>query len=134
VGNLGVCVVLKITVTALTVLVSAMAYAEAPVRHPGQTALLAPPPGTVSGDPDRPRRLSLTDVAVVVAVIAASRAAYLNMGKPCACPDNVAANGSRCGLRSAHSKPGGFKPLCYPTDITAGIIASWRATGTIPSL
>lgn len=36
----------------------------------------------------------------------------------CPCPYNLASNGSRCGKRSAYSKPGGYAPLCFETDIT----------------
>jgi len=35
----------------------------------------------------------------------------------CACPYSRASNGSRCGKRSAWSKPGGAEPLCYKSDI-----------------
>jgi len=35
----------------------------------------------------------------------------------CPCPYSSASNGSRCGGRSAWSKPGGYEPLCYKSDI-----------------
>jgi hypothetical protein len=35
----------------------------------------------------------------------------------CACPYSRASNGSKCGKRSAWSKPGGDEPLCYESDI-----------------
>jgi len=35
----------------------------------------------------------------------------------CPCPYSRASNGSRCGGRSAWSKPGGYEPLCYESDI-----------------
>jgi len=35
----------------------------------------------------------------------------------CACPYSRASNGSRCGKRSVWSKPGGYGPLCYESDI-----------------
>jgi hypothetical protein len=36
---------------------------------------------------------------------------------PCACPDDVAKNGSKCGKRSAFCKCNGFEPLgCYAGD------------------
>lgn len=35
----------------------------------------------------------------------------------CPCPYNVDRAGRRCGARSAHSKPGGAAPLCYPADV-----------------
>lgn len=41
---------------------------------------------------------------------------------PCPCPYSKARNGSLCGKRSAYSKEGGYEPLCYPEDITQGMI------------
>jgi len=79
------------------------------------TALLATP------------SLALDDTAVRQQIINESVAAYLATGHPCACPYNVARNGSQCGKRSAWSKPGGQAPLCYPDDVTADMIANWRA-------
>jgi hypothetical protein len=35
----------------------------------------------------------------------------------CACPYSRASNGSKCGKRSAWSKPGGYEPLCYESDV-----------------
>ena len=35
----------------------------------------------------------------------------------CPCPYSRASNGSKCGKRSAWSKPGGYEPLCYESDI-----------------
>jgi hypothetical protein len=46
---------------------------------------------------------------------------------PCACPYDVARNGSSCGKRSAYNRPGGYAPLCFATDVTAGMIADFRA-------
>ena len=40
----------------------------------------------------------------------------------CACPYQGTSNGSRCGKRSAYSKPGGYEPLCFPKDITEDIV------------
>jgi hypothetical protein len=123
---------------------AATAAAEGMSRQAGQTALLQAPaqPAPLSNPAKDPTpadetaktRSLISDVAVIATVIAASRAAYLAMGKPCGCPDHVAANGSRCGLRSAHTKPGGFKPLCFPADVSPAIIDTWRATGGIPPL
>ena len=41
----------------------------------------------------------------------------------CPCPYSRASNGSRCGGRSAYSRPGGASPLCYETDVTAQMSA-----------
>ena len=44
----------------------------------------------------------------------------------CPCPYNRASNGSRCGKRSAYSKPGGYSPLCYETDVTDAMVERYR--------
>ena len=44
----------------------------------------------------------------------------------CPCPYSTARNGSRCGKRSAYSRPGGAAPLCYPKDVTAEMVAEYR--------
>ncbi len=44
----------------------------------------------------------------------------------CPCPYNRAANGSRCGKRSAYSRPGGARPLCYPSDVTDAMVERYR--------
>ena len=35
----------------------------------------------------------------------------------CPCPYSLMSNGKKCGKRSAYSKPGGYEPLCYVSDI-----------------
>ena len=35
----------------------------------------------------------------------------------CPCPYSIMSNGKKCGKRSAYSKPGGYEPLCYISDI-----------------
>ena len=35
----------------------------------------------------------------------------------CPCPYSIMSNGKECGKRSAYSKPGGYEPLCYVSDI-----------------
>lgn len=44
----------------------------------------------------------------------------------CPCPYNRASNGSRCGGRSAWSRPGGAAPLCYPGDISDAMVERVR--------
>jgi hypothetical protein len=73
-------------------------------------------------------------IAVVALIIAASVAAYKAMGRPCACPSDTMRNGRRCGGNSAWARAGGYKPLCFPTDVTAAMIAAYRATKAIPGL
>lgn len=43
----------------------------------------------------------------------------------CPCPFNRASNGSRCGGRSAWSRPGGRSPICYADDISDQMVRSW---------
>ncbi len=45
----------------------------------------------------------------------------------CPCPYNLDRAGRRCGKRSAWSRPGGHSPLCYESDITAPILATYFA-------
>lgn len=45
---------------------------------------------------------------------------------PCACPFNRASNGSKCGKRSAWSKPGGYSPVCYKDEVTKEMVDDWR--------
>jgi hypothetical protein len=54
-------------------------------------------------------------------------AAVYHSHRPCACPEDRARNGSRCGRRSAYGRPGGARPLCYVTDVTDGEIADYHA-------
>lgn len=44
----------------------------------------------------------------------------------CPCPFSTARNGSNCGGRSAYSKPGGYKPICYPSDVSEQMIKQYR--------
>jgi hypothetical protein len=67
-----------------------------------------------------------TAAAIAAIIVQASRDQYHATGRPCACPDDSARNGSACGGRSAYSRPGGAAPLCYPSDVTASMIESYR--------
>jgi hypothetical protein len=63
--------------------------------------------------------------AEIVKEIIAECVAIYHQRRPCACPEDPARNG-RCGGRSAWSRPGGAKPRCYPTDVSATEIADYR--------
>lgn len=76
----------------------------------------------------------LADTAIAVIIVAASVAAYKAMGKPCACPNDTMKNGRTCGGNSAYMRPGGFKPLCSPKDISLEMIKAYRLTKAIPPL
>jgi hypothetical protein len=65
----------------------------------------------------------LSDEQIKAKIIQQSIAAYPGT---CACPYQVTRNGSRCGRRSAYSKPGGFAPLCYPQDVTPELVERYK--------
>jgi hypothetical protein len=69
-----------------------------------------------------------TDDQVRQAIIQSSEHAYHATGHPCACPGDLDRAGHACGGRSAYSRPGGAAPLCYPGDVTDGMVADWRKT------
>ena len=45
------------------------------------------------------------------------RESLTNYPGKCPCHYSIMSNGNKCGKRSAYSKPGGYKPLCYVSDI-----------------
>jgi hypothetical protein len=71
-------------------------------------------------------RSGLPDQQIVARIIQESRSAYYATGRPCACPDDHARNGSLCGGRSAYSRPGGYEPKCYTSDVTPAEIEEYR--------
>lgn len=44
----------------------------------------------------------------------------------CPCPYSITVSGSKCGKRSAYSKPGGYAPICYPENVTPAMISSYK--------
>jgi hypothetical protein len=78
--------------------------------------------------PDSKRRVEavLTAATIAAIIVAASRDQYHAGGRPCACPDDSMRNGRACGGRSAYSRRGGAAPLCYPSDVTAAMIESYK--------
>jgi hypothetical protein len=64
-----------------------------------------------------------TDAEVKQLIIQESIASYPGN---CPCPYNRAANGSKCGKRSAWSKPGGYLPIWYEEEVTPQMIDLWR--------
>ncbi|MCJ2108637.1 SH3 domain-containing protein [Methylobacterium sp. E-041] len=67
----------------------------------------------------------LSTAAIAKALIAASLASYPSS---CACPYQTDRGGRSCGRRSAYSRPSGYSPLCYTTDITHEMVAEYRAS------
>ena len=71
----------------------------------------------------------ITDDQIAKIIVQASRDAYYRTGHPCACPDDLARNGSRCGNRSAYVRPGGAAPYCNTSDVPPAEIKAYRARG-----
>ena len=68
---------------------------------------------------------NLSDGEVKRLVIQESIASYPGR---CPCPYNVDRAGRSCGRRSAYSRPGGYSPICYESDITPQMVEQYRAT------
>lgn len=66
---------------------------------------------------------SMSDEEIIQVIIYKSIATHRG---DCACPYSRATNGSQCGRRSAYSRPGGYKPLCYPRDVSIEMIEEFR--------
>jgi len=80
-------------------------------------------------------REPLSNAQVRDAIIRYSIARYqAQPGHPCACPYNVARNGSRqCGVRVRfllHYERMLPPPLCSPKDINDSMVADWRRRAT----
>ena len=73
--------------------------------------------------PFLPAQAANTDEEIKQKIIAESIASY---NGNCPCPYNTAKNGSRCGKRSAYSKPGGYSPICFESDITPIMIENHK--------
>ncbi len=67
--------------------------------------------------------LAVTDAEIKQKIIDES---IQNYPGPCACPYNITKKGNLCGGRSAYSRSGGQKPLCYPKDVTSEMIEIYK--------
>lgn len=85
----------------------------------------APPVEETERPPAPKATPALSVAAIAKLLIAESIASYPGS---CACPYQSDRGGRSCGRRSAHSRPGGYSPLCYPADITPEMVASYRAS------
>jgi hypothetical protein len=65
----------------------------------------------------------MSDAQVRAAMMRESLASYPGN---CPCPYNTDRAGRSCGRRSAHSRPGGYAPLCYPRDISKVQVEAYR--------
>ena len=66
---------------------------------------------------------SMSDEEIIKVIIYKSIATHRGN---CACPYSRATNGSKCGRRSAYSRPGGYQPMCYPGDVPREMIEEFR--------
>lgn len=66
---------------------------------------------------------SMSDAEIRQELIRQSIASYSGS---CPCPYSTARNGSRCGGRSAYSRPGGAAPLCYARDVSQAQVEAYR--------
>jgi hypothetical protein len=65
-----------------------------------------------------------SDAAIRQKIVRASIASYAGN---CPCPYNTDRAGRSCGRRSAYSRPGGYSPKCYASDVTAAEVKAYRA-------
>jgi hypothetical protein len=63
----------------------------------------------------------------IAGVVRESREPYYRTGHACACPEDLVKDGTRCGNRSAYSRPGGAAPYCYISDVPAAVIQRYRS-------
>jgi hypothetical protein len=80
----------------------------------------------LAASPALARSPTLTSDQVRQHIIQQSVVDYHATGHPCACPYDRERNGRMCGRVSAYSRPGGAAPLCYPQDVSDGMVADWR--------
>jgi hypothetical protein len=101
----------------------------APAPSP-QTAAVASVPEPPQDNPPPPKsnevKAALVAAGIATIIVRESRATYYATGHPCACPDDHTRNGRSCGNMSAYIRPGGAHPLCYPSDVTATMIETYR--------
>jgi hypothetical protein len=78
----------------------------------------AEPVGAVearTGQAAQHQQTRLSDDEIRDIIIGQSIASYSGS---CPCPYSRARNGSRCGQRSAYSRPGGASPKCFRSDVS----------------
>lgn len=68
-----------------------------------------------------------TDTEIREARAAIIRQSIASYPGSCPCPYNVDRAGRRCGGRSAWSRPGGYSPICYESDVSEDRLQSYFA-------
>lgn len=74
--------------------------------------------------PTVPAASSPNRLQIVQAIIRESMQGYSGN---CPCPENRDRAGRRCGARSAWSRAGGARPICYASDVTEAMIERFLA-------
>lgn len=72
----------------------------------------------------QPVQAKLSDAEVRQRIIQQSIDSYPGN---CPCPYNSDRAGRRCGGRSAYSRPGGYSPKCFPSDISDAEVKAYKA-------
>lgn len=90
-----------------------------PVSPPAKKTVAVAKPEEKPALLAKPKR---DDAAIIAGIIANSRASY--SGK-CGCPYDTDRAGRSCGGRSAYSRAGGRSVVCFPHDVTPGMIAAF---------
>jgi hypothetical protein len=70
----------------------------------------------------------MSDAQVRLQIVRESVASYSGR---CPCPETTDSAGRRCGARSAYSKPGGAKPICYSSEISDEQVREFRKRHSI---
>lgn len=98
--------------------------ARSPAQHAQASAVSAPvPEQKARREVEQVPPSTLPDAAIIALLIQASLADYPGN---CACPYHRDRADRACGARSAHSRPKGRSPLCYPSDVTPAMIDAER--------
>ncbi len=97
----------------------ATAWASAEFLSPSPPAPVVQPFKPTEAAVARPSRS-----AIIRDIIQESMQSYSGN---CPCPENRDRAGRRCGGRSAWSRAGGARPICYAADVTEGMIERYLA-------
>lgn len=73
----------------------------------------------------QPAQARLSDAQIGQRIIEESISSYPGN---CPCPYNVDRAGRSCGRRSAYSRPGGYSPKCYASDVSEAEVRAYRAS------
>lgn len=75
--------------------------------------------------PANAQEAGLSDRQIALTLIQQDKAAYPGN---CRCPEDTDRAGRNCGGRSAYSRPGGYEPLCYESDVNTEMVSRFRAS------